>query len=93
MIYFQSPNILALLVFVAGFMSGFGQPLTMSLISKATDEKDRALAVSARLTGNRLGQFLLPILAGLLASGAGAGAVFWAMAGLLGLGLMAARSD
>ena len=93
MVYFQSPQVLALLVFIAGFMSGFGQPITMSLISKATDEKDRALAVSARLTGNRLGQFLLPILAGLLATGAGVGAVFWAMAGLLSLGLLAARSD
>ena len=93
MVYFQSPQVLALLVFIAGFMSGFGQPITMSLISKATDEKDRALAVSARLTGNRLGQFFLPILAGLLATGAGVGAVFWAMAGLLSLGLLAARSD
>lgn len=93
MVYFQNPIILALLVFVAGFMSGFGQPLTMALISKRTKADERALAVSARLTGNRLGQFLLPIFAGLLATGAGVGAVFWAMAGLLGLGLFASRSE
>jgi MFS family permease len=55
---------------------GVGQPLTMSLISQLTVPEERALAVSTRLTGNRLGQFVIPAGAGLLAAGSGTGAVF-----------------
>ena len=93
MVYTNSALILGLLVFVAGFASGFGQPLTMSLISLRTKPDERALAVSARLTGNRLGQFLLPVGAGLLANGAGVGAVFWSMAALLGASLVASAAE
>ena len=93
MVYTDSALILGLLVFVAGFASGFGQPLTMSLISLRTKPDERALAVSARLTGNRLGQFLLPVGAGLLANGAGVGAVFWSMAALLGASLVASAAE
>jgi MFS family permease len=93
MVYTDTAWILGLLVFVAGFASGFGQPLTMSLISLRTRPDERALAVSARLTGNRLGQFLLPVGAGLLANGAGVGAVFWSMAALLGASLLASAAE
>ena len=80
-----APNVmsLALIVAIAGFTLGVGQPLTMSLVSQATAPTDRAMAVSARLTGNRLGQFIVPALAGLLAASAGASAVFIGMALLL----------
>lgn len=93
MVYTNTAWILGLLVFIAGFASGFGQPLTMSLISLRTKPDERALAVSARLTGNRLGQFLLPVGAGLLANGAGVGAVFWSMAALLGASLVASAAE
>ena len=59
-------------VFVAGFSLGVGQPLTMSLVSQKTVANERALAVSARLMGNRFGQFMVPAGAGAIA-GAGAG--------------------
>lgn len=78
-----SPLILGVIVLVAGFSLGVGQPLTMSLVSQATQPEDRALAVSARLTGNRFGQFILPAGAGILASAAGSGGVFVALALLL----------
>jgi MFS family permease len=78
-----SPLILGFIVLVAGFSLGVGQPLTMSLVSQATQPEDRALAVSARLTGNRFGQFILPAGAGILASAAGSGGVFVALALLL----------
>lgn len=80
-----APNalILALLVAIAGFSLGVGQPLTMSLVSQASAPIDRAMAVSARLTGNRIGQFIVPALAGLVAASAGASAVFIGMAALL----------
>ena len=93
MVYTGNPVLLGTLVFIAGFSSGFGQPLTMALISHRTKADERALAVSARLTGNRLGQFLLPVAAGLLANGAGVGAVFWSMAGLLGASLIASAAE
>lgn len=93
MVYTANPITLGVLVFIAGFASGFGQPLTMSLISLRTKADERALAVSARLTGNRLGQFLLPVFAGLLANGAGVGAVFWSMAALLGLSIAASAAN
>jgi MFS family permease len=93
MVYTSNPLILGALVFISGLMLGFGQPLTMAIVSHRTKPDERALAISARLTGNRLGQFLLPIIAGLLTSAGGAGAAFWSMAGLLSLGFLAASSD
>lgn len=93
MVYTSNPIVLGALVFIAGFASGFGQPLTMALISLRTEADERALAVSARLSGNRLGQFILPIAAGLLANGQGVGAVFWSMAALLGASLVASATN
>lgn len=93
MVYSSNPVLLGVLVFVAGFASGFGQPLTMALISIRTQADERALAVSARLSGNRLGQFILPVAAGILANGAGVGAVFWSMALLLGASLVASATN
>lgn len=78
-----NPWILAIIVLIAGFSLGVGQPLTMSLVSQATAPEERALAVSTRLMGNRFGQFILPAGAGLLAAGAGTGGVFFALSILL----------
>jgi MFS family permease len=78
-----NPWILAIIVLIAGFSLGVGQPLTMSLISQATVPEERALAVSTRLMGNRFGQFVLPAGAGLLATAAGTGGVFFALSILL----------
>lgn len=93
MVFTSKAWLLAILVFISGVMLGFGQPLTMAIVSHRTNPDERALAISARLTGNRLGQFILPIITGLLTSAAGAGAAFWCMAGLLSLGYLAARAD
>ena len=76
MAFAPNPLVLGAIVFVAGFSLGVGQPLTMSLISQLTVPEERALAVSTRLTGNRLGQFVIPAGAGLLAAGSGTSAVF-----------------
>ena len=80
MAFAPNPWILGAVVFVAGFSLGVGQPLTMTLISQLTVPDERALAVSTRLTGNRLGQFLIPAAAGLVAASAGTSAVFIALA-------------
>ena len=75
--------VVALLILIAGFALGVGQPLTMSEISHLTQPQERALAVSARLTGNRFGQFVIPAGAGALAGSQGMGAVFMALSLLL----------
>lgn len=84
MAFATTPVSLAIIVFIAGFSLGVGQPLTMSLVSLKTAADERALAVSARLMGNRLGQFVVPAAAGAVAAASGAGAVFIGLAVLLG---------
>ncbi len=76
-----APNvwILGVIVAITGFSLGIGQPLSMSLISQLSIPEERALAVSTRLMGNRLGQFVIPAGAGLLAAGSGTNAVFLAL--------------
>jgi MFS family permease len=66
-----------------GFLLGMGQPLTMSIVSKKTPMEERAMAISIRLFGNRLGQFVVPFGAGALAAPFGGGAVFVGLAALI----------
>ena len=55
----------------------------MSIVSKKTPMEERAMAISIRLLGNRLGQFLVPLGAGALAAPLGGGAVFVALSALI----------
>jgi len=93
MAFAQTPLALGAIVFVAGFSLGVGQPLTMSLVSQKTESSERALAVSARLMGNRLGQFLVPAVAGAVAAASGAGAVFIGLAVLLGSSIFSVKRN
>jgi len=92
MAFAKTPFSLGAIVFIAGFSLGIGQPLTMSLVSQKTAADERALAVSARLMGNRFGQFLVPAGAGAIAASAGAGGVFIALSVLLATSLFGAAS-
>jgi MFS family permease len=92
MAFAKTPFTLGAIVFIAGFSLGVGQPLTMSLVSQKTAANERALAVSARLMGNRFGQFLVPAGAGAIAASAGAGGVFIALSILLATSLFGASS-
>ena len=92
MAFANTPLTLGAIVFIAGFSLGIGQPLTMSLVSQKTAANERALAVSARLMGNRFGQFLVPAGAGAIAASAGAGGVFIALSILLATSLFGASS-
>jgi MFS family permease len=83
MAFISNVWLLAVVVFIAGFALGVGQPLTMSLVSQATKPEERAIAVSARLTGNRFGQFIIPAGAGAIAASSGTSAVFIALSALL----------
>lgn len=71
------------LVAVMGLGLGAGQPLTMSWLAQATPPGLKGRAMSLRLTGNRLGQVVVPSVAGALAAGAGAAGVLWVTAGAL----------
>lgn len=93
MAFAHTPVTLGAIVFLAGFSLGVGQPLTMSLVSQKTESSERALAVSARLMGNRFGQFLVPAAAGSIAAASGAGAVFIALAVLLGTSIFSVKRN
>jgi MFS family permease len=84
-------GLLLLVVAATGLGLGAGQPLTMSWLAEATPAGLRGRAMSLRLTGNRLGQVIVPSLAGLMAVGAGAGGVLWVTAGALTAAGLSAR--
>lgn len=81
--YASTAFTLGFVMAVVGFLLGIGQPLTMSIVSKKTPIEERAMAISIRLFGNRLGQFLVPLGAGALAAPFGGGAVFVGLAALI----------
>lgn len=76
---------LGLVIFIVGFTLGIGQPLTMAWVSKISAPQERAMAITLRLTGNRVGQFGLPIAAGLVVSALGVGSLFLGLAALVGV--------
>lgn len=83
--------LLGVAVAVAGLGLGVGQPLTMSWLAESAPPGTRGRAMSLRLTGNRLGQVVVPSAVGVLAAGAGAAGVLWATAAALAAVGVAAR--
>lgn len=79
----SDPVVLGLLALVAGAGLGFGQPLSMTIVVQLVPQHARATALALRLSGNRLGQVAVPATAGIVAGGAGVGAVFWLLVGIL----------
>ncbi|NLV80638.1 MAG: MFS transporter [Rhodococcus sp.] len=78
-----NPWVIALLLAVCGTFWGVGQPLTMTWVVELVSVSDRASALAVRLTGNRLGQVSVPLVAGAVAGAAGVASVFWVTAALL----------
>jgi MFS family permease len=68
---------------VYGFVIGSCQPITMSWVSDLSPPGSRGLAMSMRLTSNRVGQTVLPTTMGSLAAATGAAGVLAATAVLL----------
>lgn len=79
----SSPVVMGALLAVAGFFWGIGQPLTMSWVVGLVTDRNRASALGLRLTGNRIGQFIVPLGASAAAGAAGVGSVFLANGALL----------
>ena len=82
----QPNGTLLVAVAVCGFSLGIGQPLTMSWLAEAAPRGIRGTAMALRLTGNRLGQVIVPAVIGIVAAGAGAPGVL----GVTGVILVAA---
>lgn len=68
---------------VGGFLIGLGQPLTMTLVAVAVPFEARSEALAIRLVGNRVGQTVIPLVAGGFATVLGVAGVFWLQCGLL----------
>ena len=72
-------------LFAGGFCLGLGQPITMSLVSVAVPATWRGPALAVRLVGNRLGQVVLPLAAGVATVGLGPAGAIWFSCALLAL--------
>ncbi|WP_022883388.1 MFS transporter [Glaciibacter superstes] len=68
---------------IGGFFLGLGQPITMTLISQSVSAGARSSALALRQLGNRFGQLLIPLGAGLVVAPLGAGGALWLSGGLL----------
>ncbi|MGH2404769.1 MAG: MFS transporter [bacterium] len=78
---------LALAAAVTGMAWGFTQPLTMSLAAGSVGPHERGLALSLRMTSNRLAEVASPILFGTLVAWAGLGSAFFLSAVALAVGV------
>lgn len=81
--------LLLLVVAVAGLAMGIGQPATMAWVSRISEQGQKGLAIAVRLTSNRLGQVLVPSIAGFVA-GLGIGSVFLVLALLQAISIVVA---
>jgi MFS family permease len=74
--------LIAALLAITGFAMGIGQPATMAWVSRISNPQNRGLAISIRLTSNRFGQVVIPVVAGGIAAASVSG-VFYLLAGLM----------
>ena len=74
--------LIAALLAVTGFAMGIGQPATMAWVSRISSPNNRGLAISIRLTSNRFGQVVVPVIAGAVAAASVSG-VFYLLALLM----------
>jgi MFS family permease len=73
----QPLGVLAFVMALLGFGLGVAPPLTMSWVAEAASPGLRGRAVALRITGNRIGQVLIPSGIGVIAGGLGALGVLW----------------
>lgn len=77
-----------------GLGLGLAQPITMAWVAAIAPAPLRGSAMSLRLTGNRLGQTVMPVLAGSVDGALGAGGVLGVVTvSLLVGGVLAMRVD
>jgi MFS family permease len=79
---FGVPVLLAVMT-VAGLALGLAQPMTLVWVAIATPPENRGMAMGVRMSGNRLGQLLVPVAVGATAGQFGVSAIFATIAGML----------
>ncbi len=82
--------VIAVLLAVTGFAMGIGQPATMAWVSRISSPQNRGLAISIRLTSNRFGQVVVPVIAGAVAALSVSG-VFYLLALLMMLSTVVSK--
>jgi len=80
------PTTLMILMAVAGFFLGLGQPMTLVWFANQVPAEIRGTALAVRMSGSKFGQMLMPVIVGAIAGVAGVGAVFWSMGAVLATG-------
>lgn len=75
-----SPWAVGVFVTVVGYSLGVGSPMTMAWVVSRAPATARGTALAVRMTGNRIGQVVVPAAVGGLATLFGTGAVFIAVA-------------
>jgi hypothetical protein len=70
-------------IVLMGFGLGLATTLTFSEVVHLAPDNGRAVALSLRVTGNRIGQMVVPVLAGVVAEATGIGGVLIIIAGFL----------
>ncbi|MFA9431911.1 MFS transporter [Egicoccus sp. AB-alg2] len=78
-----SVPLLGVLLAVAGFGLGLGQPMSLAWVTRAVPADSRGIAIGVRLMGNRGGQVALPAAFGAIGGAAGVAAIFVALGVLL----------
>ncbi len=79
---------LALLALLGGTTTALTQPISMIMMAEGADDEHRGLAMGLRLTGNRLVQFLGPILLGMVVAYVGIASSFIGAAAVLIFGAL-----
>lgn len=79
------PALYAMMV-VIGWGLGLGQPITLAWVAGQAPREIRGTAMSVRLSGNRLGQAVVPAAVGGIAGATGLAVVFFSPAVLLAIG-------
>jgi MFS family permease len=75
--------VVCVIVACMGLTFGLGRPLSMAMAANAARPGEEGFVVALRLSGNRIADFVLPVVFGTAATVAGIGAVFVAGAVLL----------
>lgn len=86
----ESTWLIYVLMVVLGFGLGLGQPITLAWVADRASPDLRGTALGVRLTGNRLGQTMIPAVVGVVAGASGLTWVFISVSALLGMSTIAA---
>ena len=82
--------LLAIILSIAGFGLGLGQPLSLATITDLVPPEERGTALGLRITANRTAQLVMPALAGAVAGAASLGVVFVMAGAVLAAGTLSA---